>query len=270
LEVQLELITISMVHCLTDLLRDALAYPDGDPLVLQMTDFLGKVLALGDGFILTGLVGDLVALLPVHVVTFLLGNSLAHRVGNFLRMSLLHVVTFVIWIPLTTPFNWGPDLLFTNNLPLVFAVILVVGNALSLGVRLHHCLVFLHTDLLVFLDTDLVLHKVTLLLGDLLAQPLALHLANLLVNSLALLVCLLHVLGVPDSGVLHSAVHGTFALHKLLRGAIRDSRDSRDCRDSRDNRVSRDCSDCKGRRRRRVGGGGGIIWQGRAQGDYHC
>lgn len=225
------------VACLTNLLRDGLADSDGNSLVLQMTDFFGQLLALGDWFTLTGLVRDLVTLLSVNIVTLLLGNLVTHGIGNLLGMSLLNVVTFVIWILLTTAWNWSPDLLFANNLPVVFTVFLVAGDTLGLSVGLHHCLVLLHADLLVLLLADLVLHQPALLPGRLLAQALALHLTQLLVHCLALLEWLVLVLGVPDSDVLHSAVDRPAALHQLL-----------------------------GHRGGR-GGGGDVIWSGGTQSD---
>merc|ERR1712241_993028 len=114
-------------------------------------------------------------------------------------------MTFIIRIFLTTAFNWSPDLLCADNLPVVLTVLFVGGDALSLGVGLEDRLVLVHTNFLVLLGADLVLHHPTLLLGGLLAQSLTLHFTELFVLSLA------------DSDVLDGAVDGLVRLHQLLR-----------------------------------------------------
>ena len=95
--------------------------------------------ALGEWLTLTDLLWD--------VVTFLLRNLVTNRVGNLLGVSLLNIVTFVVWIGLTAAWDWSPDLFLPNNLPVVLAVFLVGGGTLRLSVRLQHGLVLVNTDL---------------------------------------------------------------------------------------------------------------------------
>ena len=102
-------------------------------------NLFGDLLALGDGLTLTDLVGN--------VVTFRLWNLATNRIGNLLGVSLLNIVTFVVWIGLTAAWDWSPDLFLPNNLPVVLAVFLVGGGTLRLSVRLQHGLVLVNTDL---------------------------------------------------------------------------------------------------------------------------
>merc|ERR1711923_146718 len=185
----------------TNLLRDTLADPYGDSLVVQPANLFRVFPALGDGLTLTDLIRNVVTLLLRHVAT--------NRIGNLLGMSLLNIMTFVVWIFLTTAWDWSPDLLFAHNLPVVLAVFLIGGHTLRLSVRLQHGLVLVHTDFFVC--------GVALLSRGVLTQPLALHLTHLLVDSLAHLEWLVLVLGIPDGDVLHGAVDGPHSLHQLLR-----------------------------------------------------
>jgi len=185
----------------TNLLRDTLADPYGDSLVLQPANLLRDLPALGDWLTLANLIRN--------VVTFLLRHVPTNRIGNLLGVSLLNIMTFVVWILLTTAWDWSPDLLFPHNLPVILAVFLVGGHTLRLSVRLQHRLILLHTDFFVC--------RVALLSSGVLAQPLALHLTQLLVDSLANLKWLVLVLGIPDGDVLHGAVDGLHSLHQLLR-----------------------------------------------------
>ena len=93
---------------------------------------------LGDGLALANLIRN--------VVTFLLWDVVTNRIGNLLGMSLLHIVTFVVWIGLTAAWDRSPDLFFPNHLPVELAVLLVGGHTLGLGVGLQHGLVLVHTD----------------------------------------------------------------------------------------------------------------------------
>jgi len=203
----------------TNLLRDTLADPYGDSLVLEPglfvqlksqnvselsvlpANLLRDLPALGDWLTLANLIRN--------VMTFLLRHVPTNRIGNLLGVSLLNIMTFVVWILLTTAWDWCPDLLFPHNLPVILAVFLVGGHTLSLSVRLQHGLILVHTDFFVC--------GVALLSSGVLTQPLALHLTQLLVDSLANLEWLVLVLGIPDGDVLHGAVDGLHSLHQLLR-----------------------------------------------------
>ena len=102
-------------------------------------NLFGDLLALGYGLTLTDLVRN--------VVTFRLWSLVTNRIGNLLGVSLLNIVTFVVWIGLTAAWDWSPDLFLPNNLPVVLAVFLVGGGTLRLSVRLQHGLVLVNTDL---------------------------------------------------------------------------------------------------------------------------
>ena len=94
--------------------------------------------ALGDGLTLADLIRN--------VVTFLLWDVVTNRIGNLLGVSLLHIVTFVVGVGLTAPWDWSPDLFFPHHLPVELAILLVGGHTLRLSVRLQHGLILVHTD----------------------------------------------------------------------------------------------------------------------------
>merc|ERR1719513_357960 len=133
---------------------------------------------------------------PLHI--------LADWVCNQLLMSPLHILALIIGVLLAGGLDGGPHLVVPLDHPLVLTVLLVQSHTLCLSVRLVHSLVLINTDLLVDSLTHLVLDSLTLLPSGLLAQPLILKLALLLIVCLALLRHLHLVLSVPDSGVVGS------------------------------------------------------------------
>merc|ERR1719411_1699516 len=96
---------------MADLLGDLSANPDGNPFVMNLADLLGHLRALSNGLTLANLVRNLVALLPVDILTLLLGNLLAHLMSHLLTVSLLDIVTLVHRVLLTAAWDHGPDLL---------------------------------------------------------------------------------------------------------------------------------------------------------------
>merc|ERR1719511_387256 len=178
-------------------LWDTLANPDRDLLMRHMAYFLRDIHTFLELLGLADLVRYLVTLLPIHIVTLLLRNIFTDWVCNQLLMSLLHILTLIIGVLLAGGLDGSPHLVVPLDHPLVLAVFLVQGDTLSLSVRLVHSLVLINTDLLVDSLTHLVLHSLTLLPSGLLAQPLILKLALLLIVCLALLHHLHLVLSVP-------------------------------------------------------------------------
>merc|ERR1719333_1793422 len=71
----------------TNLLRDTLADPYGDSLVLEPANLLRDLPALGDWLTLANLIRN--------VMTFLLRHVPTNRIGNLLGVSLLNIMTFV-------------------------------------------------------------------------------------------------------------------------------------------------------------------------------
>jgi len=205
---------------IASLLGDSLAHSDGNSLVLHMANLLGDLGTLGDGFTLAHLIRNKIAFMSVDIVTLFLRNTVTNLVGNLLRVSLLHIMTFIIGVLLAGARNNGPNLLGSNNFPMVFTIIFILGDTLGLSVWLQHCLVLISADLLVLGVADLVLDKMTFFSGRVLTQPLALHLTDLLVDCVTCLEWLLLVLRVPHHHILHSTLDGTGVmerLHKLLR-----------------------------------------------------
>merc|ERR1711892_155449 len=123
--------------------------------------------------ILTNLLGDL----PADPDWHLLVDSLAVLLG--------HILALIIGILLACAGNGSPDLVIAKTLPLVLAVLLVLGGALSLRVGLILCLVLLHTHALVHRLALLLIDCVALLPGGGLAQSLCLSTAHLLILSRA-------------------------------------------------------------------------------------
>jgi len=205
---------------IASLLGDSLAHSDRNSLVLDMANLLGDLGTLGDGFTLAHLVRNKITFMSVDIVTLFLRNTVTNLVGYLLGVSLLHIMTFIIRVLLAGARNNGPNLLGSNNFPMVFTIIFILGDTLGLSVWLQHCLVLISADLLVLGVADLVLDKMTFFSGRVLTQPLALHLTDLLVDCVTCLEGLLLVLRVPHHHILHSTLDGTGVmerLHKLLR-----------------------------------------------------
>ena len=71
--------------------------------------------------------------------------------------------------------------------------------------------------------THLILDQMTLLPGCVLTQPLALHLAQLLVHSLTGLVGLLYIVSVPDGDILYSTLDtASMVLNQTLGNGVLD------------------------------------------------
>ena len=147
---------------------------------------------MGNGLTLADLVGDLVALLPVDILTLLSGHIFAHLVRHLLAVGLVHIVALIYGVLLAAAGDDGPHLLAAGgHLPVELTVVLVLSHALRLSERLQYSLVLVSADLVVDGLTDLVLDQMTLLPGGIMAQPLRSHLALLFIYSLTGLVSLL-------------------------------------------------------------------------------
>merc|ERR1719278_977708 len=109
-------------------------------------------------------------------------------------MGLGHLLALVVGNVLASSINGSPHLVIALSLPLVLAVLLVLGGALGLSVRLVLGPVLLHTDVVVDGGALLLVLLVALLPCGGLAQPLGPGVALLLVHRGAHLLLLLLVL----------------------------------------------------------------------------
>merc|ERR1719245_1139915 len=174
-----------------DLLGDSLADPHWDLLVVVGAVLARDILALLQRLVGAHLVRHLPALLAGHVLTHLLRHVPTHGVRHLLLLGLAHVLAGVVGVLFAGAGDGSPDLVVAVAFPLVLTVLLVLSAALRLRVRLVLGLVLVNTDALV--------HSITALLVN--------SLADLLVVSDALLCLLLLVLSVPHGGVLCPALH---------------------------------------------------------------
>merc|ERR1712226_1321148 len=123
--------------------------PDREPPVLGVAGLPGHLLALREGLAGAHLVRHGHAHLLGHRDTLLLRNILAILVGNLPGVGLGHLLALVVGNVLASPINGSPHLVIALSLPLVLAVLLVLGGTLGLSVRLVLGPVLLHTDVVV-------------------------------------------------------------------------------------------------------------------------
>merc|ERR1719232_1412658 len=203
-------------------------WPWGTGTIALIANFLGNSFADSNGKLfmnrMTFLSGNLGTLLLRLVPANLFRNIIAHRVGHLSLLGLCHLLALIVGIVLASSRNGHPDLVVPMTLPLVLAVLLVQGGALSLGVRLVLRLVLVHTHVLVDGCTLFLIDGVALLSGGRLTLPLEHSLADVVMHSHTLLGLLLLVLGVPDGGVLRPALYaslfGWSTYRRLNTGAI--------------------------------------------------
>merc|ERR1719232_128758 len=171
---------------------------------------------------------NLVRNIPAHlsgnISAGLFRNIITHWVGHLSLRGFGHLLALIVGIVLACSRNGHPDLVVPVPLPLVLAVLLVLGGALGLSVWLVLRLVLVHTHVLVDSCTLLLIDGVTLLSGGGLTLPLKHSLADVVMHSHTLLGLLLLVLRVPDGGVLRPALYaGLFSwstYRRLNTGAI--------------------------------------------------
>merc|ERR1719323_1569008 len=153
------------VASVTDLLGDPLAHSHGALLVHCVTLLHRPLAALLQGLVTAHLVRHLATSLSWHISTLLLGDIATHGVGHLSRLLFGHIPALVMGVGLTGARDGDPDLVVALTLPLVLAVLLVLGAALCLSVRLILGLVLVHTHLLVHCVALLLIHGLTHLSG---------------------------------------------------------------------------------------------------------
>merc|ERR1719420_607521 len=89
------------------------------------------------------------------------GDITTHRVGHLPRLLFSHIPALVMGVGLASAGDGDPHLVVTLALPLVLAVLLVLGAALRLSVGLILRLVLVHTHLLVNCVALLLIHGLT-------------------------------------------------------------------------------------------------------------
>jgi len=135
--------------------------------VNRLAVLLGNLITLLVGFIGALLLLDSDALLLRDIDTLLFWNLVAHRVGNLPLLLPGNILTGIIGVGFTGSRDGNPDFGIAFALPLIFAVILVLGSTFGFCVRLILCSVLLYTDFIVHCTALLVLYSSTLCLGTL-------------------------------------------------------------------------------------------------------
>merc|ERR1711945_44385 len=149
------------------------------------------------------------ALLSWHILAQLLWHIIAHWVGNLSLLGLGHILALIVGVALACSGDWCPDLVVSVALPLVFAVLLVLGGAFGLCVRFILSSVLVNTHVLVNGLALLLIDCVALLSGCGLTLSLKSSFAHIVVLGHTLLGLGLLVGRVPDGGILCSALDTT-------------------------------------------------------------
>merc|ERR1719322_364955 len=207
--------TSGTVASITNFLGNSFADSDGELFMDRMTFLSWHLVTLFQRLVPADLVRNVSADLSRNISACMLGHILAHRVRHLPLLGLGHLLAFVVGVVLAGAGDGDPDLVVAVSLPLVLAVLLVLGRALRLGVRLVLGLVLVHADVLVDRGALLLVDGVALLSGGWLTLSLKHCLADVVILGDALLGLLLLVLGVPDGGVLGPALHAGGPAHLL-------------------------------------------------------
>jgi len=176
--------------------------------VLYMTFLLGHLVAFLVGLIPALLVRDLLAVCHRDVDAVLDWNLVTHWVGDLSFLLFLYILTVVIWVVLAGGPVGHPFLVVSSSFPVVLAVLLVACVAFRLCVG-----VILSSELIV---AFFLVVSGALLLIDGLAHLPCCGVAFLPVQGLTLphifgvahIFLSLHILGVPDCGLLCPASYG--------------------------------------------------------------
>ena len=151
-----------IISVITNLLGHILADSDGNLLVDSMALLLWHLLALGQGLVEALLVRNVSADSLWHISAGLLWHLVAHWIGHLPLLGLGHILALIIGIVPAGAGDGHPDLVVAAALPLVLAVLFVLGGADCLGVGLILCLVLVNTHILVHCAALLLIDGVAL------------------------------------------------------------------------------------------------------------
>merc|ERR1719378_652915 len=140
-------------------------------------------------------------------MTLLSRNILTDLIGHLLGVGFLNIMALIIRILFASCWIDSPNLLSSNNFPVILTVFFVEGDTLSLCVWLQHSLVLIPAHLVVNGVAHLVLHNVTLFSGSVLTQSLTLYMTLLLIYGFTFLVLFLVVFRVPNEGISNATLN---------------------------------------------------------------
>jgi len=200
---------VGSVSFITDFLWHSLAHSNWNLLVFSSALLSWHLGTLLKGLVSTHLVWNLDTNLSWHILAQLLWHIIAHWVCNLSLLGLGHILTLIVGVALACSGDWCPDLVVSVALPLVFAVLLVLGGAFGLCVRLILSSVLVNTHVLVNGLALLLIHCVALLSGCGLTLSLESSFAHIVVLGHTLLGFRFLVGRVPDGGILCSALNTT-------------------------------------------------------------